>query len=79
MPSPNVAGWSRADGWYEGTGPKGRKTKWYFATRDGKPICFPGLREGCNTDDAGRIESVTHHPARRRAAFRCVGRLRVRE
>lgn len=48
-----------ADGWYEWTGPKGEKQKWYFTPRDGKPICFAGLWDRCKTTDAGEVESCT--------------------
>ncbi len=48
-----------AEGWYEWTGPKGNKTKWLFAPKDGAPICFAGLWDRCNTADVGEVENFT--------------------
>jgi putative SOS response-associated peptidase YedK len=48
-----------ANGWYEWTGPLGRKTKHRFARRDGRPLWFAGIWDRCTTPDAGAFGSFT--------------------
>lgn len=47
-----------ADGYYEWTGEKGKKTKWLFTRADGRPMMFPGLWDSA-TIDGDRLESFT--------------------
>jgi len=48
-----------AEGWYEWTGEKGKKTKWLFTPKGEPPICFAGVWDRCKTADAGEVESFT--------------------
>jgi putative SOS response-associated peptidase YedK len=48
-----------ATGWYEWTGQKGAKTKWWFTPKSGELLTFAGLWERCNTADQGEVESFT--------------------
>jgi putative SOS response-associated peptidase YedK len=48
-----------ASGWFEWTGPLGRKTKHRFARKDGHPLWFAGLWDRCTTPDAGEFSSFT--------------------
>ncbi len=43
-----------ADGWYEWTGPKGRKTVWRISARDGAPLWFAAITD-CWTAPGGRV------------------------
>jgi len=52
-----------ADGYYEWTGEKGKKTKWLFTRADGRPMMFPGLWDSATIPNAEgvpeRLESFT--------------------
>jgi putative SOS response-associated peptidase YedK len=48
-----------ASGWYEWTGPEGKKTKHRFARADGQPLWFAGIWDRCTTPDAGEFASFT--------------------
>ena len=52
-----------ADGYYEWTGEKGKKTKWLFTRTDGRPMMFPGLWDSATVPNAEgepeRLESFT--------------------
>lgn len=48
-----------ADGYYEWTGERGKKTKWEVARADGEWFCFAGLWDRAHTEDAGVVESFT--------------------
>lgn len=48
-----------ADGWWEWTGPKGSKERWWFAPKDGEPIMLAGLWDRCTTTDQRPVESFT--------------------
>jgi putative SOS response-associated peptidase YedK len=49
-----------ASGFYEWTGAKGAKTPHYFSARDGRPLAFAGVWDGCrDVESNARIESAT--------------------
>lgn len=48
-----------ADGWVEWKGEGKPKPKFYIDRRDAAPICFAGLWDSCDTEDAGTVESFT--------------------
>jgi len=48
-----------ASGWFEWTGPEGKKTKHRFARADGEPLWFAGMWDRCVTPDAGEVTSFT--------------------
>lgn len=48
-----------ADGWVEWKGEGKPKPKFYIDRRDAAPICFAGLWDRCETEDAGIVESFT--------------------
>jgi putative SOS response-associated peptidase YedK len=48
-----------ADGYYEWTGPKGKKQPWRFRLRDNAPFAFAGLWECWQPQDGDPVETCT--------------------
>jgi putative SOS response-associated peptidase YedK len=59
----NAMRWRRclipADGFYEWTGPKGKRRPFLLRPRDGRLIAFAGLYERWRDKDGGEIDTVT--------------------